>query len=287
MQYLLSLSPKNNSTWTAINHSIIALSLDAYTYVRPSHTPHSVSPLLQPDTPEEVDDHRHNLRSSHPDHPARNRWWDKPLNLIVESNSRAGAIGEHSPCDALVPSIVTEYAVVQSIDDEVFGGPIDLEKSLEGITTEGWRRLDWVTDDHIERECVEAGKRAKILADDSDDSALWFNAYGAEWIKNVGESLISYVRLYLLIMSVFLARQSPDAYIQMALQLAWYRTRGTVTATYETVLTRLFHHGRTETIRSLSTDSRAFVLAMADPSSTVSKSHTRHAFRDAHYCIFI
>ena len=65
------------------------------------------------------------------------------------------------------------------------------------------------------------------------------------------------------------ARQSPDAYIQMALQLAWYRTRGTFVATYETVLTRLFHHGRTETIRTLSNDSRAFVLTMSDPASTV------------------
>lgn len=66
------------------------------------------------------------------------------------------------------------------------------------------------------------------------------------------------------------ARLPPDAYIQMALQLAWYRTRGEFTATYETALTRLFKHGRTETIRTLSTDSRAWVLAMADPSTSVS-----------------
>ena len=55
----------------------------------------------------------------------------------------------------------------------------------------------------------------------------------------------------------------------MALQLAWYRTRGEFTATYETVLTRLFKHGRTETIRTLSTDSCAWVLSMVDPHSPV------------------
>lgn len=55
----------------------------------------------------------------------------------------------------------------------------------------------------------------------------------------------------------------------MALQLAWHRTRGEFTATYETVLTRLFKHGRTETIRALSADSRAWVLAMDDPHSPV------------------
>ena len=55
----------------------------------------------------------------------------------------------------------------------------------------------------------------------------------------------------------------------MALQLAWYRTRRFFTATYETALTRLFQHGRTETIRTLSADSRAWVLAMEDPSASV------------------
>lgn len=55
----------------------------------------------------------------------------------------------------------------------------------------------------------------------------------------------------------------------MALQLAWYRTCGYFTATYETALTRLFKNGRTETIRTLTNHSRAFVLAMVDPESTV------------------
>ena len=65
------------------------------------------------------------------------------------------------------------------------------------------------------------------------------------------------------------ARLSPDGYVQMALQLAWFKMRGTFTATYETVLTRLFDRGRTETIRTLTADSRAFVLAMMVPSSSV------------------
>lgn len=58
----------------------------------------------------------------------------------------------------------------------------------------------------------------------------------------------------------------------MAMQLAWYRTRREFTATYETALTRLFEHGRTETIRTLSADARAWVLAMADPQSSVRSS---------------
>jgi carnitine O-acetyltransferase len=58
------------------------------------------------------------------------------------------------------------------------------------------------------------------------------------------------------------ARHSPDAYIQMVMQLAWFRQVGTVVSTYETGLTRLFKHGRTETIRTLSNESYAWVKAM-------------------------
>jgi len=55
----------------------------------------------------------------------------------------------------------------------------------------------------------------------------------------------------------------------MALQLAWYKTRGNFTATYETALTRAFDKARTETIRTLSEDSRAWVLSMTDTAATV------------------
>jgi len=66
---------------------------------------------------------------------------------------------------------------------------------------------------------------------------------------------------------------SPDAYIQMALQLAWYRSQGYFTATYETASTRLFLHGRTDVIRTLSSDSRAFVRAMMDPSKSATERY--------------
>ncbi|EMD31314.1 hypothetical protein CERSUDRAFT_163178 [Gelatoporia subvermispora B] len=237
LDYLLSLSPQNHDTLQVIQHSSFALSLDHYTYVLPSST------SLELDTVPEITAHLHNIRSGPADRPAHNRWFDKPINLIVESNSRAGALGEHSPVDALVPSMVAEYALVENLYVE----------ELEGATlpsgvpsTTGWERLDWVTDEHVRQACADAEQRTVALVQDSDNGIMDFTDYGTEWIKSE-------------------ARLSPDAYIQMALQLAWYRTRGDFTATYETALTRLFQHGRTETIRTLSTDSRAFVLAMCDP----------------------
>ena len=58
---------------------------------------------------------------------------------------------------------------------------------------------------------------------------------------------------------------SPDAYIQMALQLAYYRDAGKFCLTYEASMTRLFREGRTETVRSCTMESSAWARSMDDP----------------------
>jgi Choline/Carnitine o-acyltransferase len=60
---------------------------------------------------------------------------------------------------------------------------------------------------------------------------------------------------------------SPDAFIQMSFQLAYYRQHKKFSLTYEPAMTRLFRKGRTETIRSCTNESSAFVLAMENKSS--------------------
>lgn len=57
-------------------------------------------------------------------------------------------------------------------------------------------------------------------------------------------------------------KMSPDAFIQMALQLAYYRDVGHFSLTYEASMTRLYREGRTETVRPVSGESCAFVKAM-------------------------
>ncbi|PIL35584.1 transporter [Ganoderma sinense ZZ0214-1] len=244
LEHLLSLSPSNHAVHQTISSSVFALSLDDWVHsLPPSHN--------TPDA--DLAAHLHNIRSGHSARPGHNRWYDKPFTLIVESNTRAGVLGEHSPVDALVPSVIADYAIVQGVDEDAFLDRLkDDVSEFSGtgqVNVEGWGRLDWVVDDLIAKECEDAAARAKAIVDDSDADELVFDGYGVDWIKSE-------------------AQLSPDGFIQMAMQLAWYRTRGEFTATYETVLTRLFKHGRTETIRTLSADSRAWVLAMADPHSS-------------------
>lgn len=57
-------------------------------------------------------------------------------------------------------------------------------------------------------------------------------------------------------------RLSPDAYLQMALQLAYYRDAGKFSLTYEASMTRLYREGRTETVRPCTIESSAWVKAM-------------------------
>ena len=55
---------------------------------------------------------------------------------------------------------------------------------------------------------------------------------------------------------------SPDAYVQMAMQLATYRLWGEQGGTYEATQVRPFLHGRTETTRTVSPASEAFIKTM-------------------------
>ncbi|KAI5735071.1 hypothetical protein M8J77_013752 [Diaphorina citri] len=58
---------------------------------------------------------------------------------------------------------------------------------------------------------------------------------------------------------------SPDAFIQMALQLAYYRDARKFSLTYEASMTRLYREGRTETVRPCTIESATWVKAMEDP----------------------
>ena len=62
---------------------------------------------------------------------------------------------------------------------------------------------------------------------------------------------------------------SPDAYMQICLQLAYYRLHRQFAPTYETASTRKFSHGRTETCRSLSSELVEFIRLFESPQVSV------------------
>ncbi|RXN12990.1 carnitine O-palmitoyltransferase liver isoform-like protein [Labeo rohita] len=94
----------------------------------------------------------------------------------------------------------------------------------------------------VQTQVSESLAVARALADDVDCHVFPFREFGKGRIKKM--------------------KMSPDSFVQMALQLAYYRDRGTFCLTYEASMTRLFREGRTETVRSCSNESCAFVLAL-------------------------
>ena len=77
------------------------------------------------------------------------------------------------------------------------------------------------------------------LVDNNSLHVQSFQGYGSTFMKQAG--------------------YSPDAYVQMAMQIATYRLWGEQAGTYEATQVRPFLHGRTETTRSVSFESAALV----------------------------
>lgn len=233
-EHLITLSPTNRATLTALEDCLFVVSLDA-------HTLKSASYLTSSVTVDSPDLEAHILNASVGSGHGRNRWWDKGISISVESNGRGGMLGEHSPVDALIPSIVCDYVLAESIAPGPAARPTSATAPVE--------RLDWILDGAARDNIASAEKTIAALAADSEGRMLWFDEYGIDWIKAYG-------------------KQSPDAYIQMALQLAFHKDQGHPTATYETASTRLFRRGRTDVIRTLSEDSWEWVQAMRDGKAT-------------------
>ncbi|XP_035859183.1 carnitine O-palmitoyltransferase 1, liver isoform isoform X2 [Sander lucioperca] len=169
------------------------------------------------------------------------RWFDKTFNLIVFKNGTMGLNAEHSWADAPIIGHLWEH--VLSLD------PIKLGYTEEGHccgephpNLPGPLKLSW----DIPAECQEVIESsltvARTLADDVDSHIFPFKDFGKGLIKK--------------------CRTSPDAFIQIALQLAQYRDKGKFCLTYEASMTRLFREGRTETVRSCTMETCAFVRAM-------------------------
>jgi len=124
-------------------------------------------------------------------------------------------------------------------------------------------KLRWTIHPHVLTVIEQASFEIAQLASDCQLHVIEFSHFGKGFIKRM--------------------KLHPDFFMQMALQLAFYRHHRTVCATYETGHTRAFYHGRTDTVRSCSTESKAFVLAMEDHSlSAAQKLVGLHAACDAH-----
>ncbi|XP_069621599.1 carnitine O-palmitoyltransferase 1, muscle isoform [Ranitomeya imitator] len=176
-----------------------------------------------------------------------NRWFDKSFSLVVFSNGRLGLNAEHSWADAPIIGHLWEFML--ATDCFELGYTEDGNcRGDSGLSLPPPYRLHWEIPPMC-RDVIESSYfTAKALAEDVDFYCLRFTDFGKGLIKK--------------------CRSSPDAFLQIALQLAHYRDKGHFCLTYEASMTRLFREGRTETVRSCTSQSCEFVKAMEDPNQT-------------------
>ncbi|XP_076801897.1 carnitine O-palmitoyltransferase 1, liver isoform-like isoform X2 [Clavelina lepadiformis] len=182
-----------------------------------------------------------------------NRWFDKSFNIVFFANGRLGLNAEHSWADAPIMSHVVE----QALGFEYMHLSYDSDGKVSGVATVRPvppQRLAWSISDECQEVINTSLALARNLADDVHLNVRAFKHFGKGLVKTF--------------------KMSPDAFIQAALQLAHLRDKGHFALTYEASMTRLFREGRTETVRSCTSEMVAFARSMEDPNSTDEERHT-------------
>ncbi|PWN89572.1 putative carnitine O-acetyltransferase mitochondrial precursor [Acaromyces ingoldii] len=182
----------------------------------------------------------------------KNRFYDKQQ-LIVTNNGKAGYMGEHSTMDG-TPTLRMNDFILSALP----AGKIDLGNSKRSdLPTPAL--LNFQLDKTVESRIASSIAAFEDLKSKHDLAVLEFSAYGKEAIKKF--------------------KCSPDAWVQMCIQVAFYKMFGKPAPTYESAQTRKFKWGRTETIRSCSPESQAFVEAFE--SGKVSDEEVYELFQKA------
>jgi carnitine O-acetyltransferase len=191
-----------------------------------------------------------------------NRWFDKHQ-VIAHADGALGMCLEHGCNDGMTWNrmLVEVWADVQG--EKSGFSPITLPEVDKPIAET--RQLHWDLSGKAEANLAKAAADARALVDDVDTAVLDFKEFGREKIKSWGVS--------------------PDAALQMSFQLAYARVNAGLgaPATYESCAMKPYFHGRTETIRSCTTEARQMVDAFNSPSASMEarrnalvKASTKH-----------
>lgn len=171
------------------------------------------------------------------------RWGDKSYNLISYSNGVFGCNCDHAPFDAMVMVDISQY-----VDDRVLkdGGRWKGSEKVRNIPLP--EELVFTVDEKVLNDVKHAKEQFSNQASDIQIVVNSFTPFGKKLTKK--------------------RNLHPDTFVQLALQLAYYRLHGRPGCCYETATTRYFYHGRTETMRSCTVESLLWCQSMQDPSSS-------------------
>lgn len=164
-----------------------------------------------------------------------NRWFDKSLQIIVQKSGQLGPNVEHSRGET--PTAIPLFDFAAADERKVETPPVIESRDLPPVN-----RIRWKINAEIVQAIQSAFRNFDAMVADFDIRVFAFDSFGKGFVKK--------------------CKFSPDGFVQMALQLAYFMMQGKRGLTYETASTRCFYHGNTDTIRSCSLSSMEFVTAM-------------------------
>ncbi|KAI1348188.1 acyltransferase ChoActase/COT/CPT [Xylaria sp. FL0043] len=214
---LLDASPKNTAALEAIESASFVVCLD------------DASPVT-------LEERAHQYW--HGD--GQNRWYDKPLQFIVNDNGTSGFMGEHSMMDGTPTHRLNDY-----VNDLIFGNKLDFSNPSLRSNLPDPVAVNFEITPEVQAEIDRATKDFATVIGQHELAVQAYQGYGKGLIKKF--------------------KCSPDAYVQMIIQLAYYKMYGKNRPTYESAATRRFQLGRTETCRTVSDESVAWCNSMAAP----------------------
>lgn len=177
------------------------------------------------------------LHGSGAAHHSANRWFDKTIQFIVGREGNSGLNYEHTSAEG--PPVVH---LMDHCLDYIASGK-DFQPAV-GITPPTMLKFNIVPE--VQSSFNKAINNTDKMVENLDLKVFVFEEFGKNFPKS--------------------QKMSPDSFIQNALQLAYYRHHKHPIGSYESGSIRMFQEGRTDTIRSCSSESRAFTMAMLDNS---------------------
>ncbi|KAH9859123.1 acyltransferase ChoActase/COT/CPT [Lenzites betulinus] len=204
-----------------------------------------------------------------------NRWYDK-LQIIVCADGAAGINFEHTGVDghtvlrfaadifteglmllarSINPSAPTLFHAPLSPFAKSYKPPRGHAKENSSVPTyvidTAPKKLEWTLYPELRAGIRFAETRLSDLICQNDCQALEFKTYGKSFITSHGFS--------------------PDAFVQMAFQAAYYGLYGRIECTYEPAMTKAFLHGRTEAIRTVQPHTVDFIKTFFSEATTAQK----------------
>ncbi|GLY33984.1 carnitine O-acetyltransferase [Amycolatopsis sp. NBRC 101858] len=176
-----------------------------------------------------------------------NRWYDKAVSLIVFEDGTAGINVEHCELDG---------TTILGFTDALLSGTREPREPASG--SPGHEVVEFTLTDALREDARAAGAAFRAYADATATQTVSFD-FGANRAKEL--------------------KMSPDAFAQMAYQLAHRRAKGLTGATYESIATRQFRNGRTEAMRVVTPEVVRFADVLTDANATADDK--REAFRTA------